>query len=443
MTTLDARNREHAQRWVRAHRFGMFIHWGLYSLAARHEWVKYRERLTNEQYEVYRRHFDPDLYDPEQWAEAAAAAGMSYGVLTTKHHEGFCLWPSKLTDYTVAHTPCGRDLVRPYAEAFRAHGLGVGLYYSLLDWHHPDFLIDGFHPQRHDPAAVAANEARDPQRYREYLHGQVRELLSGYGPLDIGFFDFSYPTDYPSDEGPVWGGKGAKDWGSEALLEEVRRLQPGMVVNDRLDYMGDFVTPEQYQPTRPMTLDGASVPWISCQTINGSWGYDRDNLNAKSPDLLLRMLVDTVSKDGSLLLNVGPNARGELDADTLATLGRISAWMRLNGRSIQGAGVAPFTPPADCRYTLQGNRLYLHLFAYPFRDLHLPGLGGKVEYAQFLHDGSEIRFHVTDPGQEANILTPAGEPEGTLTLTLPERKPDVDIPVVELFLTPEALAERS
>ncbi|MFJ8600279.1 alpha-L-fucosidase [Streptomyces shenzhenensis] len=434
MSELEPARREATLAWARRNRLGMFIHWGLYSLAARHEWVKNRERMTDEQYDRYVRHFDPDLYDPAAWARAARAAGMSYAVLTTKHHDGFCLWPSELTDYTVAHTPYGKDIVGPYADAFRAEGLGVGLYFSLLDWHHPDFAVDGFHPRRGDAEAIAHNARRDPERYRRFLHGQVREVLTRFGPLEIGFLDFSYPDGYPTDEGPVWGGKGAEDWGSKELYRTVRELQPDMVLNDRLDFTGDFVTPEQYQPSRPMTLGGEPVPWIACQTINGSWGYDRDNTNDKSPDLVVRMLIDTVSKDGSLLLNVGPDGRGRLDPTATRTLHEVGQWMALHRRSIDGAGASVHQAPPDCRYTQVDNRLYVHVFAWPFRHLHLPGLAGKVTYAQFLHDASEICYEVLAPGQEANILVPAGEAPGTLTLQLPERRPDVAVPVIELFL---------
>lgn len=418
--------------WFAEARFGMFVHWGLYSLAARHEWVMNRERITDDDYRVYFDHFDPDLYDPTAWAEAARDAGMRYIVLTTKHHEGFCLWDSDLTDFTVANTPYGHDLIGPYVEAARAAGLKVGFYHSLLDWHHPDYLVDGHHPRRDDPDVGGLNEGRDMQRYRDYLHGQVRELLTRYGRIDYLFFDFSAAAEIAQ---PVRGAKGRDDWGSEALLALCRELQPGIIVNDRLDIPGDFVTPEQYQPSGPMTdLAGNPVAWEACQTINGSWGYDRDNQNLKSPDLLVRMLIDGVAKDGNLLLNVGPTARGLIDGRDLDSLGRIGEWMRLHARAIHGAGASEFTPPADVRYTQRGDRLYAHLFAWPFEHLHLPGLAGRVVYAQLLNDASEVRMREIPPGTEALTTGAGGQPAGTLTLTLPVRAPDVAVPVVELFL---------
>lgn len=412
--------------WMREARLGLFIHWGLYALPARHEWVKQRERLDDASYERYFRHFDPDLYAPEAWAKAAREAGMRYFVVTTKHHEGFCLWDSRLTDYKATNTPAGRDLLRPMLEAFRGEGLRTGLYHSLLDWHHPDFPVDGLHPQR-DEGPGGPGAARDVGRYAAYLHGQVRELLSDYGKIDYLFFDFSYP-------GRVWGGKGRDDWRSEELVRLVMELQPEIVVNDRLDVPGDVVTPEQYQPAEPMVIGHVPRIWEACQTLNGSWGYDRDNLDWKSPQMLLRMLVDGVSKGGNLLLNVGPTGRGEIDERALATLSAIGRWMRVNGRSIYGAGPSALAAPADCRYTERGTRLYLHLFSWPFRHVHLPGLAQRVEYAQLLADASEIPMEIIDPAAQAQNTTMRGLAPDTLTLTLPIQEPAVTPAVIELFL---------
>jgi alpha-L-fucosidase len=214
----------------------------------------------------------------------------------------------------------------------------------------------------------------------------------------------------------------------------VRELQPGILVNDRLEIGGDFKTPEQYQPAGPMTMDGAPVTWEACQTLNGSWGYHRDNLDWKPAGLLIRMLVDTISKDGNLLLNVGPNARGEFEPRAVERLRAIGAWMRLHGRAIYGCGPSEFTPPPDCRYTQRGQRLYLHLFAWPFRHVHLPGLAGRVAYAQLLNDGSEIKHQVLDPHQAAQNTTMSGMSADTLTLELPMQQPAVEVPVIELFL---------
>lgn len=416
--------------WFLHDRFGLFVHWGLYALPARHEWVRNREKISNEDYQKYFDHFDPDLYDPRVWAEEARNAGMRYAVLTSKHHEGFCLWDSALTDYKAPNTPAGRDVLRPWVDSFREAGFKIGFYHSLLDWHHPDFPIDGLHPMRDDVAFREREKDRDVRKYTEYLHGQTRELLTQYGKIDIMWFDFSYAKQ-------DWGwskGKGKEAWQSEKLLNMVRTLQPGIIVNDRLDLgTGDVKTPEEYQPRGWMESGGRKVVWEACQTLNGSWGYDRDNLNWKPVVMLVRMLIDNVSKGGNLLLNVGPTARGEFDARAIATLRGIGQWMRLHSRSIYGCTASQFTPPPDCRFTQNGNRLYLHVFSWPFRHIHLDGLAGRVEYAQLLNDGSEIKMVEIDPHQESQNIAMQGT-AGTLTLELPVQKPDVTVPVIELFL---------
>ncbi len=390
--------------------------------------MKNREQISDGDYQAYFDRFDPDLYDPAVWARAAKAAGMAYFVVTTKHHDGFCLWDSALTDYKAPNTPAGRDLLKPMVEAFRSEGLKVGFYHSLIDWHHPEFPVDGLHPQRGDEAFRGREKGRDVRKYAEYLHGQVRELLTGCGKIDILWLDYSYSAQ-------DWGwskGKGKDDWQAEELVAMVRELQPGIMINNRSEMPGDFQTPEQYQPRGWVQVDGKPVVWEACQTLNGSWGYDRDNLDWKPVDMLIRMLVDSVSKGGNLLLNVGPTGRGAFDARALATLEGIGEWMRLHGRSIYGATQSEFQAPPDCRYTQRGDRLYLHLFAWPFKHVHLDGLGGRVAYVQLLNDGSEIRTQTT-PAQASN-MTPQGMSSDTLTLVLPVQKPDVEVPVIELFL---------
>jgi alpha-L-fucosidase len=416
--------------WFVHDRFGLFIHWGIYALPARHEWVRNRERIRDEDYQRYVDHFYPDLYDPAAWAGQARSAGMKYVVVTTKHHDGFCLWDSALTAYKVTNTPWGQDLLRPLVDAFRAAGLKIGFYHSLIDWHHPAFPIDGLHPMRDDVAFREAQTHRDIRTYVTYLHGQTRELLTQFGTIDIMWFDFSY-----ADRDWGWSrGKGTDDWQSERLMAMVRELQPGIIVNDRMGIGGDVKTPEQYQPRGWPQVDGTPVVWEACQTLNGSWGYDRDNLDWKSTEMLVRMLVDAVSKGGNMLLNVGPNARGEFEPRALERLRGIGDWMRLHNRSIYGCTASDFVPPPDCRYTQNGHRLYLHVFAWPFRHLHLDGLAGQVDYAQLLNDASEIKMLAIDPQQHAQNTTLGGLPPGTLTLELPVQKPPVAVPVIELFL---------
>jgi len=422
--------------WFVHDRFGMFIHWGIYALAARHEWVKSYERINDEEYQKYFDHFDPDLYDPRQWAKIAREAGMKYFVITTKHHDGFCLWDTRYTDYKATNTPYGQDLLRPMIEAFRAEGLKVGLYHSLIDWHHPEFPIDIIHPLRDHPEALEWNKNRDITKYAEYLHNQTRELLTEYGKIDIIWFDYSYPhREYRGVKG-----KGRADWQSEKLIAMARELQPGIIVNNRLDlpaeYPADVTTPEQYQPTEWVTKNGEPVVWEACQTFSGSWGYHRDEASWKSPQQLVRMLVNTVSCGGNLLMNVGPTARGVFDFRAIQALETYRDWMKWHARSIYGCTQSEYSAPPDVRYTqnYETNRLYAHLFAWPFKHLHLPGLAGKVAYAQLLSDASEIRFHKRQEQSEHNNMA-AATPEGALTLELPVAQPQsVVVPVVELFL---------
>jgi len=416
--------------WFVRDRFGLFIHWGLYALPARHEWVKHNEEIPEEIYEQYFRHFDPDLYDPAYWAKTVAQAGMKYFVITTKHHEGFCLWDSQLTDYKAPNTPAGRDLLRPMVNAFRAENLRVGFYHSLIDWHHPHYVVDPYiGPRRNSPDRDALNAERLQERYAEYLHGQVRELLTDYGQVDILWFDFSYPK-------PDGSGKGRADWQSEKLLAMVRELQPKVILDDRLDldFGWDIKTPEQFQPREWVTINGQRVVWEACQTFSGSWGYHRDESSWKSVDLLVQMLIDTVSKGGNLLLNVGPTGRGEFDIRALDRLAGMGEWMRRHSRSIYGCTQAPeeFTAPKDCRltYNPETNRMYVHVFAWPFAELHMDGFADRVEYAQLLNDASEVSMQKRPEWQQG-----FGEADRrTLTLRLPVQKPNVTVPVIELFM---------
>ncbi|HBC78975.1 MAG TPA: alpha-L-fucosidase [Bacteroidales bacterium] len=420
----EAQKTQRMKWWTDA-RFGMFIHWGLYALPARHEWVKNRERLTTEQYQKYFENFNPDLYNPKEWARMAKEAGMKYVVLTAKHHEGFCNWDSKFTDYKSTNTPFGRDIIRDYVDAFRAEGIKVGFYYSLIDWHHPDYTIDRNHPQRqeYDTAYARLNKGKDMNRYREYMKNQVRELLTNYGEISIIWFDFSFPGK---------NGKGRQDWDSENLLKLARSLQPGIIVDDRLDLKDveggwDFTTPEQYKVTKWPEVNGKRVAWETCQTFSGSWGYYRDETSWKSPAQLLELLVESVSKGGNLLLNVGPTARGTFDNRAQERLKAMGEWMKYNNRSVYNCTEAPagFVPPANSilTYNPTSKRLYVHLLAYPMGSLTLANMADKVKYVQFLHDASEIRFS-----------TGNNETKNDINLQLPVLKPPVEIPVLEVFL---------
>ena len=314
--------------WFVHDRFGMFIHFGVYAMPARHEWVRTNEKMPDAEYDKYLRFFDPDLFDARQWARTAKKAGMRYAVLTTKHHDGFCLFDSAYTDYKSTSTPFGRDIVREYVDAFRAEGLRVGLYYSLLDWRHPDYTIDWYHPHRDDPDAEQQNQTRNWDNYVRYMYNQVEELMSGYGKIDLLWFDFTYPG-IPEDAKPWMQLKGAEEWHARELIEMVRRLQPEIVINNRTGLEQDLFTPEQCQtaqwPRHPQT--GELVTWESCQTFSGSWGYCRDETTWKNPLMLIQMLIDTVSLGGNLIMNVGPTGRGNFDDRAMQALHEFERWI--------------------------------------------------------------------------------------------------------------------
>ena len=417
--------------WWRNDRFGMFIHWGSYALAGRHEWVKKRERIPDEEYQKYFENFNPDLYNPTEWAKMAKAAGMKYAVITSKHHEGFTLFDSKFTDYKATNTPYGKDALKEWVEAFKAEGLKIGFYYSLIDWHHPEYTIDRVHPQsaKTQEEYDKLNEDRDMSVYREYLKNQVREILTNYGTIDILWLDYSFPGKF---------GKDHDDWGSVELMKMVRELQPKIIVNDRADlkdYAGgwDFTTPEQFKVAEWPTYEGKKIPWETCQTFSGSWGYYRDEYTWKDTKQLLVLLIESVSKGGNLLLNVGPTGRGKIDYRAENALQSMGEWMDFNSRSIYNCTQAPesFDVPDHSllTYNPESNRLYIHLLDYPLQNFTLKGYKGKIKYAQFLHDASEIK-----------ISAPRGhwirqeQGENDINLSLPITKPPVEIPVIELIL---------
>jgi len=428
----DAQKTERLAWWTND-RFGMFIHWGTYALAGRHEWVKKNERIPDKEYQKYFDNFNPDLYNPTEWAKMAKAAGMKYAVITTKHHEGFTLFDSKFTDYKATNTPYGKDALKKWVDAFRAEGLKIGFYYSLIDWHHPEYTVDRVHPQsaKTDKEYDELNKDRDMKVYRKYLKNQVTEILSNYGKIDILWLDYSFPGKH---------GKGRDDWNSVELMKLVRKLQPGIIVNDRADlkeYKGgwDFTTPEQYKVVEWPTYEGKKIPWETCQTFSGSWGYYRDELTWKNNKQLLVLLIESVSKGGNLLLNVGPTGRGTIDDRAQSALGKMGEWMKVNSRSIYGCTQAPaeFEAPENSllTYNPKTNRLYIHLLDYPLKNYTLKGMKGKIKYAQFLHDASEIQIK-NRHGYGA--MKNSGMNENDVNIALPVNKPDVEIPVIELIL---------
>ncbi len=393
---FDKAEYQRRMAWFQDARFGMFIHWGLYAIPARGEWVRSVERIPNDAYQPYFDEFDPIDYDPKAWARAAKEAGMRYVVMTAKHHDGFCLFDSALTDYKATNTKAGRDLIREYVDAFRAEGLAVGFYYSIIDWHHPDYphFGDRQHPERDNEAFRGAEHNFD--RYLAYMHGQVRELMTNYGKIDLLWFDFSYP--------PLTG----EAWRATELVNMVRELQPGIILNNRLEasgegfgslmtdspavYSGDFVSPEQIiPPSGVRKSDGEPVAWEACVTMNGNWGYAQRDFFYKSPEMLIRKLVECVSKGGNMLLNVGPDARGNIPERSLDALAEIGRWMKKNGRSIYGCGWADMDKPEFGRVTRGGNTVYYHVFDNPIGFIPLTGLDKeKIARVRLLADGAEL-----------------------------------------------------
>lgn len=423
-------------RWFREARFGMFIHFGLYAIPARGEWVRSAERLSVEEYQPYFDEFAPDRLDPDRWMEIAARAGMKYAVLTAKHHDGFCLFDSALTDYKVTNTPYGRDIVAEYVSAARRHGLRVGLYYSLVDWHHGDYPAfgDRQHPHRSDEAWRGRERRWD--RYLDYLHGQVKELMSNYGKIDVLWFDFSYL----SMKGEVWG--------ATNLIDSVRSLQPQVIVNNRLGgeifaedpepFCGDFASPEQMIPRLPIVdFHGRPLPWEACITLNNSWGYAADDSSWKTPAFVVQSLVNCVAKGGNLLVNVGPDARGTIPDESARILSEVGEWMESNRESIYGCGNAELPTPEWGYYTRRGNELYAHVMRKTVGHLCLPGLAGRVEHARRLADGAEAHlgpYWNSDAGVEV-----FGEPDDIyLNFGLPFMKsfdlPDPRTTVVKMRL---------
>jgi len=383
--------------WFLDARFGMFIHWGLYAIPARGEWVRSVEKISKEDYQVFFDEFDPTDYKPAEWAKAAKNAGMQYAVLTAKHHDGFCLFDSKLTEYKATNTKAGRDLVREFLDAFRAEGIKVGLYYSLLDWHHDDYPAygDKIHPMRENEAF--RGKQHEFEKYVSYFHGQVKELCTNYGKIDIMWYDFSY-DEYQGEK-----------WKATELVNMVRALQPGIILDNRLEasgeysgsiktsnpsvYSGDFASPEQIIPPCGVTDDtGRSIPWEACITMNNNWGYCSSDKLFKPSKQIIRKLVECVSKNGNMLLNIGPDAKGVIPEESIEILKQIGNWMKRNEKSIYGCGASQLAKPEWGYYTSKGKYQYAHVFEGSIGALVLEGLNGKIKNVRLLKDGSEIKI---------------------------------------------------
>lgn len=384
--------REERTKWFQEARFGMFIHWGLYSIPAAGEWIMTNQQMTVEEYKPYFAEFNPTKYNPRQWAKLAKKAGMKYAVMTAKHHDGFCLFDSSYTDYKSTNTKAGRDLIKEYIDAFRTEDIKIGLYYSLLDWHHEDYPAygDRHHPMRNNKAFK--NKIHNFDNYVKYFHNQVKELVTGYGKIDIMWFDFSYDN--------MTGEK----WKATELVDMIRKYQPDIIIDNRLDdkksikkanlspYTGDFDSPEQIIPPRGVLNENRNpVPWEACITLNNNWGYASMDKDYKSSKQVVRSLVECVSKNGNMILNIGPNAKGEIPKESVAILEEVGEWLDDNGDSIYGCKGSYLPKPEWGRYTQNGNLLYAHIYDRGIGHTNLNNLRGKIKKARLLKDCSEIK----------------------------------------------------
>lgn len=398
MYQFDRNEYEKRMKWYVHDRFGMFIHFGLYSLIGRGCLVQETERFQDEEYMPYAKEFNPVPNCPREWVRLAKKAGMNYVVLTAKHHEGFCLFDSQYTDYKITNTPYGKDLIREYVDACREEGLKIGFYFSLLDWHHDDYPHYGNsrHPQGSDPAFP--NDQRDFNRYLTYMHNQVRELCTNYGKIDIMWFDFSYDN------------MTGETWKATELVQMVRKLQPDIIIDNRLEvsgsglgslatenptpYHGDFVSPEQMIPPNGIQdVNGNDMIWESCVTINNHWSYAREDRFFKPTSMLIKKLVEIVSKGGNLLLDIGPDGNGKVPEESVKALEEIGKWMEKNKESIIGCGKAGLPKPDWGRITRNKNTLYLHVYENTIGPLPLQGIAKEeIKSIRELASGTEIRL---------------------------------------------------
>jgi alpha-L-fucosidase len=403
--------------WWREARFGLFVHWGLYAIPAgawgertnHAEWIRTTAEIPLEEYGRLQGFFNPQAFDADQWVLAAKNAGMRYIVITSKHHDGFGLWDSQQTDWDVMGTPFQRDVLAELAAACERHGVKLCFYHSIMDWHHPDYL-----PRRGWEEAERTAEGAEFPRYVEYMHGQVTELLTKYGPVGVMWFDGEWESTWNHQYG-------------QALYDLCLELQPDIVVNNRVDvgrngmagmtedgqYAGDFGTPEQEIPSTGMP----GVDWETCMTMNDNWGFNKADSSWKSTEDLVRKLIDIASKGGNFLLNVGPTAEGAFPPEALERLAGMGAWMQRFGDSIYGTSASPFETLPFGRCTQRANpesgttTLYLHVFDWPLAgQLRVPGLGNQPVRA-WIVGAEEAPLDVRRDGTDVVVAIPSAAPD--------------------------------
>jgi alpha-L-fucosidase len=394
----QAATRAQRMAWWHEAKFGMFIHWGLYSLVGQMEWALEVEGIPILQYEYLAKHFQPKPNAAREWARLARRAGQKYMVMTTKHHEGFCLFDSRLTDYCAPRQGPGRDLVREFVDAARAEGLRVGFYYSLMDWHHPD-------------GARCKTDEAARQRFVAYTHGLVRELMTNYGKIDVLWYDVDWPLT-------------AEQWESERMNQMVFELQPEIIVNDRNGLEGDFSTPEQ-----EISAAQKGRAWEACMTMNDSWGFNRGDNNWKTAKTIVSNLANCARGGGNYLLNIGPKPDGSVPAESVEILETVGRWLDTNGKSIYGTERGNFSWNVNANYTRRGNLLYIHQqywpgetpaaqwlpFFQPATVIAIGGLKPKVKSVRLLKTGQNVRFTQDEFGLRLTTL-PAQAPDHPATV---------------------------
>ena len=378
-------------KWWREAKFGMFIHWGLYAVPADStdlegkkriaEWYLSNKQVQVKDYEKFAAQFDPVKFDAKTWVATARNAGMKYIVITSKHHDGFSMFDTQLTGYCVTKaTPWKHDPMKDLAAECARQGIKLCFYHSIMDWHHPDYV-----PRRPWEKETRPADGADLNRYLDYMKGELRELLTNYGPIGIIWFDGAWEHD-------------EKDLRSSEVNSMIRKLQPSIIINDRNKLAEDYSTPEQDIPAN--ALPGGRL-WETCMTMNDTWGYAKNDTNWKSSEDLIRKLIDIASKGGNFLLNVGPTAEGVFPDAINQRLADIGAWMKVNGESIYGTAQSPFRQLSfDGRVTAKGKTLYLEVFKWPEGGggVTLSGLKTPVVSARALAGNEPLKLAKTQAG---------------------------------------------